>query len=489
MQLIHGAYLEVAMESLYFIRIGGTAMGGVAAACKAQGSAVYGSEETLYEPMKSYLAGAGVTVFPSFDPSNISKCNPDQIVVGNAVSRGNEELELALKERRRLISLPQLVSERLIDRNASVVVTGTHGKTTTTAMALWLLELAGLRPGFMVGGVPGNINVSCRPVPSDLHNTDKGIFVIEGDEYDTAFFDKRSKFLWYRPQIAILNNLEFDHADIFPDLEFIKRSFSLFLRQVPANGLVLSNGEDQNLASVLKDYRFSPVETFGLDPSANWCATGVRVDQGLTSFGVSRAGVELGDVTMSAAGEHNVRNMLAAIAQAVHLGVPFAAIQAGVASFCLPKRRMEQLADWRGAIVVDDFAHHPTALRETIKAIRAKYPGKRIFVVFEPRSNSTTRNLFAREFETCFDGAAGVFFGALDRPWRYEESERLDTAGLARLYRDRGLKAEAMTLDQGAEPDWGKYALAALERWVQPGDLVLLGSNGDIGGLRKLLAR
>ena len=474
------------MERLYFIRIGGTAMGGVAAACQALGDEVWGSEEVVYEPMKSYLAAANVTVLPTFDPAQIAQVNPDRIVVGNAVIRTNPELEAALNDRRRLISLPQLISERLIDRNRSIVVTGTHGKTTTTAMTAWLLEHGGKRPGFMIGGVPGNFDVSCRPSPD--HNNG-GLFVIEGDEYDCAYFDKRSKFLWYRSDILVLNNLEFDHADIFEDLEAIKKSFRLLLRMVPSGGLVLAHDEDINIASVLEGWELAPIQTFGYSEAAYWRAVDVSEDAQGVTFTVQREGVEVVKVSSPINGRHNVRNMLAAIATALHIGIPPTTVAHGVAAFRMPKRRMEEIGTWQGATVVDDFAHHPTAIVETLRAIHSKYPGRRVHVVFEPRSNTTTRNVVQKAFETCFDTASSVMFGALDRPWRYAEAERLDTKYLSRLYEAKGIRCATVNLDQGKELDWGKYAEEFLRGQVREGDIVMLGSNGDLGGLRARLIR
>lgn len=460
-------------------------MGGVAAACQALGDEVSGSEEALYEPMKSYLEAAHVRIYPTFDPSNLDAAQPDRVVVGNAVSRGNAEIEAAMEQRRTLVSLPQLVSERLISRNQCVVVTGTHGKTTTTAMTACLLDHAGLEPGFLVGGVPGNFDVSCRP--AGKHNQDGGLFVIEGDEYDTAFFDKRSKFLWYRPTVAILGNLEHDHADIFEDVEAVKRSFALFLRLVPRNGLILAGYGEPHLQAILEHCDYAPIQTFGLDPKADWQAASVTEGPTGVTFDALFRRKPVCSVRCAVNGEHNVKNLLAAIAAAHWLGIRPEVIARGAASFKLPKRRMEELGEWRGALVIDDFAHHPTAIVETLKAVRSKYPARRVFFVFEPRSNTTTRNLYEKQFKTAFGGASGVFFGALDRPWRYPEEERLNTKMLAEQYRDEGLEADWISVEQGKEKDWGKYALAALERWVRPSDVVLLGSNGDLGGLRKML--
>jgi UDP-N-acetylmuramate: L-alanyl-gamma-D-glutamyl-meso-diaminopimelate ligase len=473
------------LSKLYFIRVGGTAMGSVAAALGRQGCQVSGSEEDLYEPMKSYLAEAGVRVIHRFDPANLAEVMPNVVVVGNAVSRGNPELEAALNQRLPLTSLPQLVAEKLIDRNLSLVVAGTHGKTTTTAMLAWLLEQAGRRPGWMIGGVPKNLPESCRPVPPDLHNTEQGIFVIEGDEYDCAYWDKRSKFLWYRPHVAILNNLELDHTDIFATVEDIQKSFRLLLRTVPQNGLALVKEGDRSIASFLND-AVSPVQSFGMD-AGDWQVRKYSESAQGSMFEIWRLGMIWASITLSAPGEHNALNFLAACAAAAHIGLTGAEAEAGAATFRLPKRRMEWLGKWRGADVVDDFAHHPTAIHETIKAATAAYPGQKIFAAFEPRSNSTTRSIFQKELGECFEGAAGVFFGPLDRPARFSEKERLDTEALTALLRSQGIEAEALGTVHSNTRDWGALAKKWLAERVESGDLVLLLSNGDLGGLRALL--
>lgn len=460
-------------------------MGSVAAALGRQDWEVSGSEEDLYEPMKSYLAEGGVRVIPRFDPANLAEVQPDVVVVGNAVSRGNPELESALNQRLPLTSLPQLVAEKLIDRNLSLVVAGTHGKTTTTAMLAWLLEQAGRRPGWMIGGVPKNLPESCRPVPRDLHNTDQGLFVIEGDEYDCAYWDKRSKFLWYRPHVAIFNNLELDHTDIFTSLEDIQKSFRLLLRTVPQNGLALVKEGDLGIAPFLKD-AVSPLESFGIE-KGDWQARSYQESPEGSRFEIWRRDEKWASITLAAPGEHNALNFLAACAAASHVGLSGAEAEAGAATFQLPKRRMEWIGSWMGADVVDDFAHHPTAIQETIKAASAAYPGQRIFAVFEPRSNSTTRSIFQKELGECFAGAAGVFFGPLDRPGRFSQEERLDTRALADVFQAQGMEAEALGTEHSNTKGWGSLAQAWLAERIKPGDLVLLLSNGDLGGLRALL--
>lgn len=463
---------------LYFIRIGGTAMGSVAAACRELGWEVFGSEEVLYEPMKSYLSAAGVTVFSKFDPAHLDEINPDFVVVGNAVSRGNEELEYALDRRLSLISLPDLVGRELIQKHSSIVVAGTHGKTTTTSMMAWMLECAGHSPGFLVGGVPRNFEVSCRPA-----SVESGVFVTEGDEYDSAYWDKRSKFLHYRPDFAVVNNIEFDHADIFSSLEEIKKSFRLFIRMVPRRGFVVANGDDANVLEVLKS-KASPVVTFGFGEKCDYRA----VDRSNNSFTVVAHGATKGRIELSVEGDLNQRNFLAVAAVADLNGIGFEPIARAAATYLPPKRRMEEIGEYRGATVIDDFGHHPTAIAETLRALRARYPGRAITAVFEPRSNSTTRNIFQRELAECFEGASRVAIGALDRPHRYNQEERLNLDVLVSALQVTGIDAMALTLEQGATDGWGAIIKEWLDERVQPGELLVLFSNGDLGGLRQMLS-
>lgn len=456
-------------------------MGGVAAACRHSGHVVAGSEPELYEPMASYLRREAVAVFPKFDPGNLESFDPDLVVVGNAVSRGNAELEWALEKRLNLISLPQMVGELLIGKHTSIVVTGTHGKTTTTSMAAWLLDCGGLAPGFLIGAVPGNFEVSCRAAEAP-----NAPFVIEGDEYDSAYWDKRSKFLHYRPDIAVINNLEFDHADIFESLSAIQSSFRLFARLIPRNGLLLVPEGCSNLEPVLRD-PVSPIQTFGLEQRAHWRA--VEIDSGPlgTAFTVLECDSIFGRVECAAVGEHNVRNMLAAVAIAARMGLDAATTAKGAATFRLPKRRMEELGTWREAVVIDDFGHHPTAIRETLAALKAKYPGKRLLAVFEPRSNTTTRSILQDEIRDAFDDADAVALGALDRPERYAGPERLDTASLVEHWSSAGKAAFSVTLEQGQDRNWGRHVLEFLRGVVRPHDVVVLFSNGNLGELREML--
>ena len=451
-------------------------MGGTAGALAMAGESVSGSEEFIYEPMKSYLAECGVTVYPSFDPSHLMAKSPDVVVVGNAVSRGNEELEVALEQKLNCVSLPQIIAEKLIGKHTSIVIAGTHGKTTTTAMTANMLAVGGLEPGFMIGGVPGNFEVSCRPAKGS-------VFVIEGDEYDSAYFDKRSKFLHYRPDIAVVNNIEFDHADIFDDLEAIKKSFRLFIRLVPRNGVVLANGDDENVRDVLK-VACSPVETFGLGKDCFWRVKNIETDTDGMSFLVTRGEVEIGEFQSLASGSFNALNMLVAIACGHRLGMSALDLQKGATSYIAPKRRMQEKGTWRGALVIDDFGHHPTAIRQTIDALIDRYPNRRVIACFEPRSNTTTRNFYQKEIALCFCRASAVAIGALDRPERYSVTERLDLDQLARELPEPNF---VLSLEQGKEPDWGKHIRDWLDQIIQPDDILVTFSNGDFGGLRAML--
>jgi UDP-N-acetylmuramate: L-alanyl-gamma-D-glutamyl-meso-diaminopimelate ligase len=437
---------------------------------------VFGSEEVIYEPMKSYLAECGVTVFPTFDGVRILETDPDIVIVGNAVSRGNEELEVALEHKMNCVSLPQVIAAKLIGSNTSIVIAGTHGKTTTTAMTTNMLEVGGLRPGFLIGGVPGNFDVSCRP-------SGGSVFVSEGDEYDSAYFDKRSKFLHYKPDIAVINNIEFDHADIFDNLDQIKKSFQLFIRLVPRNGVVLANGDDPVVREVL-EVACSPVETFGFGEDCFWRISSFTAGVEGSTFEVFRDGVLFGRFESPVTGKFNALNMLVAIVCGCRQGMSVELLQTGASSYISPKRRMQEKGTWRGALVIDDFGHHPTAIQQTIEAIIDRYPNRRLIACFEPRSNTTTRNFYQKELATCFGEASAVAIGALDRPWRYSDAERLNLDELAKALPSPNF---VLTLEQGKEPNWGHYIKDWLETIIQDGDLLVTFSNGDFGGLRQML--
>ncbi|MBI3258709.1 MAG: UDP-N-acetylmuramate:L-alanyl-gamma-D-glutamyl-meso-diaminopimelate ligase [Ignavibacteriae bacterium] len=470
------------MNKLYFIGIGGTAMGAVALACSQLGFEVCGSDANIYPPMSDFLRESGILYYEGFSTNNIIDANPDMIVVGNSVSRGNPELEYALDERMTLVSMPEIIRDYLIAKNTSIVISGTHGKTTTSSLTAWLLDSAGLNLGFLIGGIPGNYKQGCRPAPK----ADNGYFVSEGDEYDTAFFDKRSKFLLYKPTIAVINNLEFDHADIFSSLDDIKKSFRLFARLIPRNGLLLAANEDANVREIAAA-ALSKVETFGLGEDAFWRAIDIEYSETGTNFALVKNGENVGRFSTLLSGEHNLRNTLAAISVAMNVGISIHDIQHGLNTYKLPKRRLETIGIWNGCTIIDDFAHHPTAIAETLKTLRQKYKGSRIVACFEPRSNTTTRNIFQKELPDSFQNADIVCFGALNRPERYGESERLNTTLIAETLRSEGKTVQIISSEEGSNSQWGKDIYSFLEKNVREGDVIVLLSNGDFGGLRALL--
>ncbi len=464
--------------------IGGTAMGSVAVACARMGHHVTGSDHAVYEPMLSVLAESGIVWHEYGDGTTLLSDPPDLTVVGNAISRGHQELEAILDARLPITSVSAFVGEHLIARNTSIVCAGTHGKTTTSSLAAWILEHALFKPGYLIGGVPHGFDGGCRPVHPDVHNTRAGVFVAEGDEYDTAFFDKRSKFVHYRPTVAILNNLEFDHADIFPTLDAVKNAFSQLVRIVPRNGLILANADDENVQSLLGQAP-TTVHTVGLNDQATWRIANVDSQPTHTTWTLD-GDSQLGPFTLNMPGLHNVRNASMALLACMFAGVTAEEAQRALLEFVPPKRRLEEIGRWKGAMVVDDFAHHPTAIQATIAAVQQRYR-TRIHVVFEPRSNTTTRNVFQNELAECFSGATSVVLGPVHRPERFAEHERLDTVRLIADIQRSGITALSIPTDRSADPQWGADVLSWLEPRVEATDVILLLSNGNIGGLREML--
>jgi UDP-N-acetylmuramate: L-alanyl-gamma-D-glutamyl-meso-diaminopimelate ligase len=397
---------------LHILGICGTFMGGVAALARELGHTVEGSDQNIYPPMSDQLAALGIALKSGYAPEHLGSADPtaapDLVVVGNAMSRGNAAIEYLLNARLPYVSGPQWIGENVLASRRVFAVAGTHGKTTTTAMLAWVLEACGRSPGFLIGGVPENFGVSARlgrpalnPQPSSLD------FVVEADEYDTAFFDKRSKFVHYRAQIAILNNLEFDHADIFPDIAAIQRQFHHLVRTVPGSGRLIVNAEDERLAEVLAMGAWTPVTTFGID-RGDWRARLSETDG--SRFTVSRAGHEVGEVHWSLLGRHNVMNALAAVAAAQAGGVEPADAISALAQFRSAKRRLELVGERAGIRVYDDFAHHPTAIATTLAGLRARVGAARILVGMEPRSNSMRAGAHAAELAPSLRDADAVVF-------------------------------------------------------------------------------
>jgi len=362
---------------IHILGICGTFMGSLAVLAKELGYRVSGSDQNVYPPMSTQLEEAGIELIQGYDPEQL-KNGADLIVVGNAMSRGNPAVEYMLNHNLPYTSGPQWLAEHVLKNKWVLAVAGTHGKTTTASMLAWILEYAGMKPGYLIGGVPKNFEVSAR-----LGETD--FFVIEADEYDTAFFDKRSKFVHYKPRTAVLNNLEFDHADIFENLAAIQRQFHHLVRIVPADGRVIVPQADSNLAEVLQMGCWTPVETVGED-GANWNAK--PLTPGADHFSVSLDGEQVGEVNWTHGGQHNMNNALVAIAAARHVGVVPEQAVAALCEFGGVKRRMEQLGEVGGVTLYDDFAHHPTAIETTLDGLRKRVGKARIFAIIEPRSNT-----------------------------------------------------------------------------------------------------
>ncbi len=465
-------------------------MGQLACACARMGMTVMGSDSGVYSPMREQLSETNIQYYDSFDESNITSLPADtKVVVGNALSRGNVELEIALERRLTLMSMPDLVRTLLIRKHTSIVISGTHGKTTTSSMCAWVLDQCDCPTGFFIGGVTRNFGTGCRPVPTTDESSlpdSGGYFVTEGDEYDTAYFDKRSKFLSYRPDIAVINNIEFDHADIFSSLEQIIESFRLFARLVPRNGLILARYADKNVDRALRD-ACTPIESFGFEPGAYWRAVDVDYTEETTYFTVLRKGLIFGRFRITLAGEHSVLNALVVIATALRCGCSPEKIQEALLGFHAPKRRLELIGSFNGAPVVDDFGHHPTAIQLTIGAARQRYPHKRVVACFEPRSNTTTRRFFQDDFVRAFADADSVILGCVHRPDRYPPEQRLDRDVLAEQLREQHKSVFVVPQELSESANWATCIRDHLSHEDVSESVILLLSNGDFGSLRSLL--
>jgi UDP-N-acetylmuramate: L-alanyl-gamma-D-glutamyl-meso-diaminopimelate ligase len=457
---------------IHLSAICGTAMGSLAGLLQARGHQVSGSDQDVYPPMSDQLAAMGVPIRSPYAEENVPP-DAELVVLGNALSRGNPEVEVVLDRKQRMASMPAVLAEEFLRDRTSVVVAGTHGKTTTTSMLAFLLTEGGLDPSFLVGGVPVDFERSWR-LGKGEH------FVVEGDEYDSAFFDKRPKFIHYRPDVAVLGNVEYDHADIYPDLAAVTLAFRRLLQVIPRRGRLLV-GVDSAGARQLAAEAFCPVETFGLSEGCDWRAVDVGPGEDGWRFRVLRQDRDAGTFTLQLPGEHNVRNALAAVATAVGLGVDLDAARAALTAFRGVKRRLEVRGVVAGVTVYDDFAHHPTAVRETLAALRRTTGRGRLMAVFEPRSYTSRTRVFQEEFARALGAADLALVAAAHLPAKVPSDQRVSEAELVGAINAGG--------GQGRFVESVDAIVEVLAREARAGDHVVVLSNGGFGGIHeKLLA-
>jgi len=442
---------------VHILGICGTFMGGIAAIAKAAGHEVSGSDQNVYPPMSTQLEQLGIALQQGYDNRHLDS-GLDCVVVGNALSRGRPVVEGLLDSGMPYYSGPQWLADNVLRDRWVLAVSGTHGKTTTTSMLAWILEYAGLEPGFLIGGVPSNFGISARLGGSKY-------FVVEADEYDTAFFDKRAKFVHYRPRTLVINNIEFDHADIYADVDAILWQFHQLVRTVPSNGLIVANGRDANVDKLRTRGIWTSVETFSAyDPAVDWAAAYDSIGE-TSSFTVRRRGVALGAVSWDLLGAHNLENALAATAAAVHVGVPVGLALAALGEFKGVKRRLEKRGTFGGIGLYEDFAHHPTAIATTIAGLRSQKAARRIVAVMEPRSNTMRMGVHRDTLAQAFTGADRLFvLGGTDLGWDA-------AAALAPLGSKASVSANVEDL------------LRDLLKELRAGDHVVLMSNGGFQGL------
>ncbi len=455
-------------QRAHFLGICGTAMGAVAAAMQEQGWQVTGSDAAPYPPISDFLASRNIPIAVGFSAENLPK-EKSLIVIGNALSRGNPEVEAILNRRLAYTSLPELLRTHFLQGRHNLVVTGTHGKTTTSSMLAWIFEFAKKNPSYLIGGIPNNLGQgACFRNPETSHHV-----ILEGDEYDTAFFDKRSKFLHYLPELVVINNIEFDHADIFANLDEIKLSFRRLLKVVPSEGMILINGDDANARDVSAEAP-APVVEIGFSENCSHRILNAWQKEG-------RAGFELlgekFEIAMN--GEHNIRNAAMAASAAHFYDIPLTTIREALLQFQGIKRRQEIVGIVNGITLIDDFGHHPTAIRETLSGIHAHYPHAAIWALFEPRSNTSRRAVFQNILPAAFEKAAGVIVGAVNRAAQLGEDERLHPE---RLVADIAATGKVAFYEPQTD-----QIMTRIRSLAKPGDVVVIFSNGSFDNLKSKL--
>ena len=452
-------------KNFHFVGVCGTAMGSVAAAMKAKGFTVTGSDMNVYPPMSTFLESQGVEISQGYKAEHIPE-DADVIVIGNAISRGNEEAEEALDRKLLYVSLPEVLKDHFLRGKRNLVVSGTHGKTTTTSMLAWILESAGKNPSYMIGGIPSNLGTGARFTDSDFT-------VLEGDEYDTAFFDKRSKFLHYLPEVVVINNIEFDHADIYDDIDQIKLTFERLLRVVPRNGIAFINGDEPNCREVAKDAP-APVKRVGMGEMNDIIIEDVLYEGANSSFTL-----EGERYTVPMSGEFNVRNAAMATCVALFSGLTPDEVREGLLGFTGIARRQELKGEVRGVKVIDDFAHHPTAIELAIAALKQKFPTDNLWILFEPRSNTTRRKVFQSQLAEALSRADKAIVAGVPDPEKVAEDDRLSPEQLVSDIHANGSDAWFFeTVDE---------IVSYVSSEAQAGDVVAVLSNGGFGGIHQKL--
>ena len=454
---------------IHLVGVAGTAMGSLAGLLQTAGYRVTGSDTEIYPPISTQLAELNIPVREGYRAANLDPA-PDLVVIGNALSRGNEEIEAVLDRKLPYASLPETMRDLFLRGRETVVIAGTHGKTTVTSLASWIFHEAGLRPGFLIGGVPCNLPQSFA-IGTGSH------FILEGDEYDTAFFDKGPKFLHYRPDSVVLTSIEFDHADIYKDLAAVETAFHRLINLIPRRGCLIAQAESETVRRCVAR-AFCSIETFGFD-EGDWQARDISSTEQSTSFRVFRRGESLGPITMQQFGRHNMANALAAAAMASHYDVAWEAIRHALGTFQGVRRRMEIVGEAGGVLIVDDFAHHPTAIRETLRAARARFQGRRLWALLEPRSNTLRRSVFQQELVDALAGADHVVLAEVFRQDKIPPDQRLNPAQVRDELNRRGVASEF-----GGSAD---QIVEALANQLRPGDVVVAMSNGGFGGIHHKL--
>jgi len=458
------------VKHVHMLGICGTAMGAFAGMLHELGYRVTGSDSHPYPPMSTQLHALGIKVFPEYSAANLDE-KPDLVIIGNVIRRDNPEARAVIESGVPYLSLPAALSERFLKGNHSIVITGTHGKTTTAAICAWCLVHAGFDPGFLVGGELRNLGKNYRCGK-------QGYFVIEGDEYDTAFFDKGPKFLHYRPQSAVVTSVEFDHADIYRNIEHVKAAFRQFIQLLPPDGLLAACADYEHVRSLIQFSKTTP-HTYGLKSECDYSGYIEETGPEGMRFVVTQGGAPIGNFTTSLVGKHNLLNLIAVTILLSRLGLTSEQIAEGFATFQGVRRRQEVFAEVGGITLVDDFAHHPTAVQLTIDAIRMRFPDRRLWAVFEPRSATSRRNVFQDRFAGAFVGANQVIVADVYRPDQVAEEERFSPQLLAEALQGRGVDARALpSVDD---------IIDKLVREAVEGDVILIMSNGGFDGIYERL--